>query len=584
MATRAGDRTDLRSDVAPAAPAVRPVLRDVVRTQVAVLLGAVGVLALAVFLHVYRLSATPGWDPQEGYNLDIAWNLLHGRLRLFGLTSAFAQHPPLFYLQLALVIRVFGYSIGALRGLVAFYSVLTCAAMMLFSKRLLGTGPALWAGLVFTGAPLFLANTRWGYTYAQLMFVAVLCAWALWRYSETRSRRALLVAASLAGLAVLSDYEGIAMVVVTVLIAWRVRPRDALSAAGIALGIPATGMLACFAVAPAVFGPDLLDTFARASGTSLALSAINLLVNYFRLVTLDVWVLLGIVGLFLVGSRRARVLLLATTSMLALVVLKVRDVGPSFHTAVPLLPFLALGTGVALDAAIRHLYAWILSLMPHAAPPDADAYTGPSQPAFPSRSSSTLTPDLFRLPDVWHALDRRAVLQRGRNALAALAVFVVVVSPLAIALAGDVAGLASTLPTRQDAILASPADAQAVAEYVLAHAAPGDLTLGSPQVVWMLDQPDDASGHPRSIYAADMLQALAYQGQAAAFYPAGLPAYRWAFPVSLAHARFVILDTMLVRLSAPNEVPGLAAMLATVRAWPVVYRRGDFTVYANPSA
>lgn len=100
----------------------------------------------------------------------------------------------------------------------------------------------------------------------------------------------------------------------------------------------------------------------------------------------------------------------------------------------------------------------------------------------------------------------------------------------------------------------------------------------------MLDQPDDASGHPRSIYAADMLQALAYQGHAAAFYRAGLPAHRWAFPVSLAQARFVIMDSLLVRLSAPNEVPGLASMLATVRAWPVVYRRGDFTVYANPSA
>ena len=80
-------------------------------------LGGVGlaILALALYFHSTRLGATPGWDPQEGYNLDLAWNLAHGRLRLFALTSAFAQHPPLFYLQLVLAIRVFGYGIVAVR-------------------------------------------------------------------------------------------------------------------------------------------------------------------------------------------------------------------------------------------------------------------------------------------------------------------------------------------------------------------------------------------------------------------------------------------------------------------------------------
>ena len=80
---------------------------------------ALGVLlvALCMWFHLYRLAQMPGWDPQEGYNLDLAWNLLHGRLRLFALTQDFAQHPPLFYLQLALSIRIFGYSMLAVRAL-----------------------------------------------------------------------------------------------------------------------------------------------------------------------------------------------------------------------------------------------------------------------------------------------------------------------------------------------------------------------------------------------------------------------------------------------------------------------------------
>src|SRR5579862_1229527 len=73
------------------------------------------ILALCVFFHAWRLTQTPGWDPQEGYTLDIAWNLAHGQVRLFALRSAFAQHPPLFYLQLALAIRLLGYNMLALR-------------------------------------------------------------------------------------------------------------------------------------------------------------------------------------------------------------------------------------------------------------------------------------------------------------------------------------------------------------------------------------------------------------------------------------------------------------------------------------
>src|SRR5579859_7604548 len=131
--------------------------------RVALAAAALGVLALSVALHGVRLAAAPGWDPQEGYNLDIAWNLLHGRLRLFALTSAFGQHPPLFYLALAALIRLFGYSIVTLRALVAVYALLTCAVLMDLGRRALGAGPALWAGLVFAVGPTFLANTRWGY-------------------------------------------------------------------------------------------------------------------------------------------------------------------------------------------------------------------------------------------------------------------------------------------------------------------------------------------------------------------------------------------------------------------------------------
>jgi hypothetical protein len=572
-------------------------------TRIALALAVLGVLALAVALHAVRLGAAPGWDPQEGYNLDLAWNLLHGRLRLFALSQAFAQHPPLFYLQLALFIRLFGYSIVAVRALAAVYAVLTCAALLSFGWRALGPGPALWAGVAFSVAPLFLANTRWGYSYSALMFVVVVCLWAVWRYLERPARNRLLLAAGLAGLGALCDYEGIALVLLVVLVAlWLRRGRDAGLALLLGLGLPLVGLLACFAAAPGVFLADAGDTFGRAAGGGLALQLADWLVNYYRFVTFDPWIVLGLVGLFVVRARRARVLLLAATVALALVVLKVRVVGPSFHTAVPLIPLLALGAGAALDVALRRVYGWVRGGMLRLVQGDAGAMGSEALDERPDEGgvatvrsggerASTGRPYSWRAStgrpynSGGHRFDvvRRAASGRGPNVVAALVAFLVVVAPVALALAGDAGGLATTFATRDDAALATdPAGAQAAAAYVLAHARPGDVVLGSPQVVWQLDQPDGANGQPRALYAADILQTVAYGGQAAAFYPAGLARDRWAFDVSLGHARYVIVDDVVRRLAAPDEVAGLGPVLAAVQGWPVVYQRGEYTIYERP--
>lgn len=528
-----------------------------VRARRGALLAAGGaVLALCVFFHVYRLGATPGWDPQEGYNLDIAWNLLHGRLRLFALTSAFAQHPPLFYLQLALAIRIFGYGIVAVRALAALYAVLTCAALLLAGRRRLGAGPALWAALIFTVAPITLANTRWGYSYAQLACVGVLCLWAGWRYTESGERRWLLAAAALAGLAAFSDYVGVAWIVFVALIALRHGWRDAALAAGVGFGILATGLLACLIAAPAIFISDIVTTSGRAAGGNPLLQVILLLLNYYRFLTLDPWLLLGVVGLFLVPAR-TRGYLLGAAAVLGLVVLKVRDLGASIHTAVPLLPILALGAGVVLDAGLRRLYAWSLG------------WLRPLIPASPTSPASG------RQPDQPHPPLRRQV--------AALLVFLVVVSPLGLAMAADAVGLGGTLTTRQDDILATPGDAQAAGRYVLAHAHAGDLVLASPTIAWMFDVPDGSGGGGGGIQGADILQSIAQSGSQVAFYPAHLPGDRWAYDVSPDRARYVVVDDLLRRLAAPGQAPALQPILTRVERWPVAFTAGQYTVYERPA-
>jgi hypothetical protein len=552
----------------PRLPALGERLPGKLVAQVAL---AMALLALCVWFHVWRLAQTPGWDPQEGYNLDLAWNLLHGHLRLFALTQDFAQHPPLFYLQLALSIRLFGYNLLAVRALAALYALLTCGAVLLIGARLLGAGAALWGAAVYIVAPVMLANTRWGYSYSMLAFVGLLCLWAAWESLAAPdalvARRWLLAAAGLAGLAAFSDYVGVAWIVFVALVGLARGWRRGLLALGVGAGALALGLLLCLLVAPGVFVADVFSTGGRAAGGNPIVAGILLLFNYQRLVTYDAWLLLGLVGLFLVARARQRNLLLGAVALLALVILKVRTVGPSFHTATPLLPLLALGAGVALAAGAARLFTWAAEWL---APLDRwlDAWMARrGGMAEPPRAQNA------RIADGPTLLTRT---------LTALLVFVVIGSPVALAGASDMVSLAGTLTTPQDVLLATPADAQTTIAFTLAHAHSGDLVLASPQIAWAFDQPEDAHGRPLGVSGADIVQTVAYGGQAAAFYPAGLPRDRWAYDITPGQARFVIVDDLLRQLAAPDQLPALRPILAQVERWPVVYRRGQYTVHERP--
>jgi 4-amino-4-deoxy-L-arabinose transferase-like glycosyltransferase len=527
----------------------------------------VALVALCVWFHVFRLAQTPGWDPQEGYNLDLAWNLMHGRLRLFALTQDFAQHPPLFYLQLALSIRIFGYGIVAVRALAGLYAALTCVALLLAGGRLLGAGAALWGAAAYTVAPVVLANTRWGYSYSMLAFVGLLCLWATWEALASTDAalalRWLLVAAALAGLAAFSDYVGVAWIAFVALAGLKLGWRRGLLALSVGAGLLALGLLVCLLASPGVFIADVFSTGGRAAGGNPIVAGILLLFNYQRLATYDAWLTLGLVGLFLVRPARTRNLLLGALALLGLAILKVRTLGPSFHTAMPLLPLLGLGAGVALVAGTGRLFAWAGEWL---APLDRwlDALAA-------RRAGATA--------EAAAPHDGRTLLSR---ILMALLVFVVIGSPVALAGASDAVGLAGTLTTPQDSLLATPADAQATIQFMLAHAQRGDLVLASPQLAWAFDQPVDAQGRPLGVAGADIVQTVAYGGHAAAFYPAGLPRDRWAYDIAPSAARFVIVDDLVRQLAAPDQLPALAPILKQVERWHVVFRRGQYTVYERP--
>ena len=74
-------------------------------------------LTFFLAVRVPQLEVLPHWYWDEGVNLNVAWNLSLGRARMFAMQYPFVPHPPLFFLINAVVIRLFGLSLLACRGM-----------------------------------------------------------------------------------------------------------------------------------------------------------------------------------------------------------------------------------------------------------------------------------------------------------------------------------------------------------------------------------------------------------------------------------------------------------------------------------
>ena len=415
--------------------------------------------------------------------------------------------------------------------------MLTCVAIICVGRRILGWGPALWAAVIFTVAPLTLANTRWGYSYAQLTFLGLLVLYAAWRYFETPTLQWLVTASALAGLAAFSDYVGIAWVLFVALLALRHSWRLGAPAAGVGAGVLLIGLLVCFLAAPSTFLTEITSTGRprrwRQSPYSVRRTAGELL-SPSQLRSLDrAW------------HRRP-----GTHPSFASVWLPARRNSD---------PCACRAQGARRRPKLSHRHA-------------AATLAGPRRrrrTLLCLRALEPLGTHLVYLDCHSPFPSGEGGRGLGRTTLAALVVFLAVISPLAIATASDASGLATTLPTRQDAYLATPTGAKAVAAYVLAHSQPGDLVLASPEIAWMFDSPNDATGHQRILHSADILQVLAQSGHAAAFYPANLPQSGWAYRVSLDSA---LRDRRQPMAHARRSRPGAYAH-SLARTGPAVARR-----------
>jgi hypothetical protein len=526
------------------------------------------ILALAAYLRLANHADDPGWYTDEGTHIDIAQNLLCGRVQYLAInrsTLLFAKLP-LFEILLA---GLFGLGvgdggIGTLRAFTGVLGVVSVAMLYLIVRRAQRGNTRylpLLSALMLAIYPQAVLYNRFGFSYNLLEPLVLLSYLGLWVHLDAtpprmdsghtadpergNPRRAWLALAALAvGIGGVSDLWMFALVPVMALVISVRRWRDMVWSLALVLlpfGLYAVAMLVS---SPHPFLFDLRYTLSRLNRLSMLEQLRMLTLNYTVLISQDWWVPLGLIGLFTLRPARLQRLSLILF-LLPLVVLgrTAALFSLSSYYMIPLLPFVALGMAALVERAVPTL-SWIVQ--------DGLAVL------LKGWGWSSTSP-------VWQWI-RGKLLAMGTS----LVLLSLIATPFLVSAMSTVEQIRDGFTTSIDPFLIDPGDARQVAEFARDRIGSDDLVIASPGLVWLFQAK-----------RADFVMSLAFTGQETALLPGDIPVDRFAFDPRYTQARFVVVDN-LWRNWAVWDIAGVSDMMQQVEAWPRVLISGEIEVYCNP--
>jgi 4-amino-4-deoxy-L-arabinose transferase-like glycosyltransferase len=485
------------------------------------------ILLLAAYLRLVNLIDNPRWYTDEATHLEIAQNLSSSEIRYFAVDQSFLlfARMPLFELLLAGAISIFGSSMTTLRSLTGLLGVLS-VGVLYFSVRKTQNDRVLplLAAFMLAIYPQSVLYSRFGFSYALLTPLVILTFLGSSEYWHTQSQKWLLLAVGSIGVGLISDLMIASLIIPLLLVVIFRNQRDLLWALPlIALPFGLYALIMLFH-APDAFLFDLDYTLNRMGGLSLVNQFENVGENYTTLLSLNFWIPLGIVGLFLLNpSHIRRIILLLLLLPIFILGRTVALYSLSFYYFTPLLPFIALGMANLV-------------------------YRG----------------GVFIWQDTHKITDKRFA-----PVISILISLAIIGTPLFTSLKTTMEYVRSYYPTQIDAFLISGEHARKAADYVNKHAALSDVVITSPTVGWLIE----AS-------VADFSMSIAFTGEDSIHIPGDLSKERFVFNPSYQQARFVIVDNIWRNWGAVH-MPHVAEMLRDIETWELVFEIGQLQVYEN---
>jgi len=521
------------------------------------------IILIAILFRTVNLEFIPHWDWDEGENLNIAWNLANGRMQDFAISYPFVPHPPLYFMILALSLKLFGNLLIVERFLTVLFSLITVVFVYLIGKEAYSEKLGLIASFLYAIHPTAIYFSRFGFSNNLVALLNIVALYFLILYLKNLRILYILLSGFFVGLITITEYSGLftLMGFGFVLLMYDRKRLWVLVIPTVIFGGYVTSMLLLMKDA---FIHDLMYTILGGTKTSTSLTLKDQGVRIFGLIYIltiyyfrkhirgifktivnsvisdapvfyffisviifvppsDGWFFtypdyfwLGIIGIFLFNNDTIKrvVSIFFTASFMYIIVNNRMD-----HMPIPLYPFFALGLSVLI-----------------------------------TRTYETTKEYLDRLLKT--KLDIKKI---------SLISFIVVFYPIAITFYWDI----SLFFLGKNLLTEPISDNIQVTKYVNDNSNENDVIITYSFLSHILKAKN-----------VILLQSVAYDGKSISYYPADLPKERFFFNASYRNSKFIILSNGTVGW-IKNET-STKDIVSDIENWPRI-DIGRLALYKNPN-
>lgn len=478
------------------------------------------ILAVGILYFFTNLYYTPGRWGDEGANLNIAYNLLHGKLQFFSFDYPFVPHPPLFFILSLPGLAIFGKSIVVLRVISACFGLISVYLFYKISYEIFKSHDlSIISALVFGGSQTTLLFARLGMTYSMLVACFLLIALFLVRHNQHHEPKNLKWAAIVAAITSLTSFIGLSFVLLVIIYSF-VRQRETFWKILCISTLPFITYLAIFLVInPKSMIYDLAVSLGRVEDRT---SAVPINEYFAKLISKSLFATVGFIGLWLFPKKYRP---LAITSFVFICAVEYR-----FDKMILSNVVLALGVLALI---------WDVNL----------------------RTKSIERP-ILGIP-----------FPKIRPLLLALLIVLFGVYPPAKNISLILGK--KQLGTNEEGWF-SPEninDTKAVADFVNKNTESDDIVMASTSISSMIDS-----------QTIDPILATIYKGYPTVNFANNFPKQRFIYNSSLENVKFAIVDKFTKNWHAFQPNVREQVLEKFWNYWPVAFRVGDTTVYRNPSS
>lgn len=174
------------------------------------------ILALSAFLRLYRIQDYMTFLGDEGRDVLVVYNILHGRLTLLGPTSSVGGFflGPIYYYFMAPFLWLFNYNPVGPAVMIALFGVATVWLIYKFCSDLFNPKIGLIAATLYSISPLVIAYSRSSWNPNPLPFFSLLILYILYKGSGNNKLKYFFATGVLLGIAMQLHYLAIFLSVV----------------------------------------------------------------------------------------------------------------------------------------------------------------------------------------------------------------------------------------------------------------------------------------------------------------------------------------------------------------------------------